>query len=248
MGMKEALFLNKNILVTGASSGIGESVVKLLASQGAFVIISGRNEEKLEQLKKELKDSISKIIVGDLSETSGIEKIISECDSLDGVVHCAGIVEPTSIKFLKQKQIQKTFAINFEAPALISSGLLAKNKINNNASFVFISSVSSQNPYPGSIVYSASKCALEAYSRSLALEHANQGIRSNCLAPAMVKTPMFDKFDDASMQEHGESYPLGFGEPIDVANAVSFLLSPASSWVTGTRMVLDGGLLIKYKK
>lgn len=248
MGMKTDLFLNKKILVTGASSGIGESVVKLLATQGALLFINGRNEEKLSQLKKEFLESISKVIVADISGAAGIEKIITECENLDGVVHCAGIVEPASIKFLKQKHIQKTFAVNFEAPAFISSGLLAKNKINENASFVFISSVSSQNPYPGGIAYSASKCALEAYSRSLAIEHAVQGIRSNCIAPAMVKTPMFDKFDGNTMREHGENYLLGFGEPIDVANAVSFLLSPASSWVTGTRMVLDGGLLIKYKK
>lgn len=248
MGMKATSLLNKKILVTGASSGIGESVVKLLATQGASLIITGRNEEKLSQLKKELQDSVSRSIAADLSVAEGVERIITECEGLDGVVHCAGIVEPTAIKFLKQKHIQKTFAINFEAPVLISSGLLAKNKINKNASFVFISSVSSLNPYPGSVVYSASKSALEAYSRSLALELASQGIRSNCIAPAMVKTPMFDKFDDEKMKEHGENYPLGFGEPIDVANAVSFLLSDASSWVTGTRMVLDGGLSIQHKK
>jgi NAD(P)-dependent dehydrogenase (short-subunit alcohol dehydrogenase family) len=98
------------------------------------------------------------------------------------------------------------------------------------------------------VAYTASKSALEAYSRALALEHAPQGIRSNCLAPAMVETAIFDKFDGDKMKEHGRHYPLGFGKPVDVAHAAIFLLSSASSWITGTTMVMDGGLLIDNKK
>lgn len=240
--------LNKTILVTGSTSGIGEATARLLAEQGAHLVLTGRNLSKLEALKTELKSSVVQIFACDLTKMDELEQLVTNCNKLDGVVHSAGIVDPVAIKFLKTKHIQKTFSINFEAPVILSSGLLKNNKINNNASFVFISSVSSTHPYPGGVVYSASKSALESFSRSLALEHAVNGVRSNCVSPAMVKTPIFDEFDEESMKKHGENYLLGFGEPKDVANAILYLLSSSSSWITGTNMILDGGLLIKHRK
>lgn len=239
---------NKTILVTGSTSGIGEATARLLAEKGAKLVLTGRNTSKLESLKSELSGGLAQIFTCDLTQAGQMDQLIANCPQLDGVVHSAGIVDPVSIKFLKTKHLLKTFSINFEAPVLLSAGLINKNKINRHASFVFVSSVSSQHPYPGGVVYSASKSALESFSRSLALEHANNGIRSNCVSPAMVKTPIFDEFDEESMKKHGENYLLGFGEPKDVANAILFLVSPASSWVTGTNMILDGGLLIKHRK
>jgi NAD(P)-dependent dehydrogenase (short-subunit alcohol dehydrogenase family) len=246
--MKPEALLNRTILVTGSTSGIGEATAKLLAENGASLVLTGRNIDKLTALKKELGASVALTITADLTTHDGVQALIEQCPALDGVVHSAGIVDPVAVKFLKAKHLQKTFAINFEAPVLISSGLLAKGKINKNASFVFISSVSSNHPYPGGAAYSASKSAIESFSRSLALEHSVSGIRSNCVAPAMVKTPIFDEFDEETMKKHGENYLLGFGEPIDVANSILFLLSPSSSWITGTCMTLDGGLIIKHRK
>lgn len=246
--MDMQVLANKIILVTGSTSGIGEATARLLANNGAKLILTGRNIDKLSEMKKEMAGSVVMTIAADLITAEGIDEVVEQCPLLDGVVHSAGIVDPVAIKFLKAKHVKKTFAVNFEAPVLVSSGLLAKNKINKNAAFVFISSVSSSHPYPGGAAYSASKSALESFSRSLALEHAVNGIRSNCVAPAMVKTPIFDEFDEEAMKKHGENYLLGFGEPIDVANSILFLLSPSSSWITGTCMTLDGGLIIKHRK
>lgn len=237
---------NKVILVTGASSGIGAQTAITAAEMGATVILSARNKERLEETLEKLPAGNHKIIAADLSEETQIETLVSEIDSLDGLVLSSGIVRPFPIKFIGEKQINSLFGINYNGPVVLTSKLFRAKKINDGASIVFMSSISSKFPHKGGALYSGAKAALNAYSKTIVLEYSNKKIRSNVISAAMVKTPLFDEAEKAitkeMMDKHGEAYPLGFGEPIDIANAMVFLLSDASRWITGTEIVMDGGL------
>jgi|SRR5690554_177436 len=235
----------KTILVTGASSGIGRGVAIALAEQGVDVVLVGRNESSLDQLSKELGGKAQKLSV-DLTDAAERMALVAALPSLDGVFHCAGVVDPFPVGFLNEEKLASVMNINFSAPVLLTSALLRKKKINHSASLVFMSSVASGFAYKGSASYSASKAALEAYSRSLAIEHGSKKIRANCVLAAMVRTPIFEKTErlhgQEAMQRHEQEYPLGVGEVSDIAEVVLFLLSGASRWMTGASLVLDGGL------
>lgn len=241
----------KHILITGASSGIGQATAILCDRLGASVTITGRNENALKETLQQLKHH-PKLIVADLTVQEHITGLVSKCEPIDGLVNCAGIVKPLPIKYIRQKNITEMFDANFSSAVLLCSELSALKKLNEKASVVFISSVSADHPYIGGSLYSASKAALEAFCRSFAIEHATKKIRANVIAPALVKTKIFTETELASseeeMQKYESQYPLGFGEPEDVANCIAFLLSPASKWITGTTINMDGGLLLSSKK
>jgi NAD(P)-dependent dehydrogenase (short-subunit alcohol dehydrogenase family) len=241
---------DKVILVTGATSGIGFQVVKSIVQMGGKVVVSARNKEKLEAIKSELGENIIQCISCDLIKEEEIEKLASEIVSLDGLVHCAGHVSPYPIRYLSFDKLNDTMHLNFYSSVSLISFLDRKKKLQKAASIVFISSISSQFPHKGGSAYGASKAALETFSKVVALEYASKGIRSNCVSPGMVNTPLYEKAsEDAShetMQAHIDKYPLGIGQPEDVANAIIYLLSDASRWVTGTNIILDGGVLLGY--
>ena len=240
----------KIILVTGASSGIGKEVAISTSKMGAQVIITGRNEERLKNTFDELAGKDHQYIIADLTLEEEITKLVSSLKSINGVVHCAGILQPFPIKFIQRKQIDTMFTINYYSAVLLSAKLLKQKKILDQASFVFISSISGTfRPYFGGALYAGSKAAIEAFSRGLAFENAAQKIRSNCISPAIIKTPIFDEYIgsitiDENIKAYEKQYPLGSGEPIDVANAAIYLLSDASKWVTGSTIVMDGGLMV----
>lgn len=237
---------NKTILVTGASSGIGAKTAEVIANLGATVILNARNEKRLNEVFEKLSKGDHKIILGDLTDDTTIEEIVDSVPQLDGIVHSSGIVKHFPVKFIGKKHIQEMFAINYEAPVVLTSSLLKSKKVNREASVVFMSSVACNFPNKGGALYSGAKAAINSYSKTLALEHAAQKIRSNVILAAMVKTPLFDEAEKTVtkelMDKHGEQYPLGFGETEDVANTIAFLLSSASRWITGTQIVMDGGL------
>jgi NAD(P)-dependent dehydrogenase (short-subunit alcohol dehydrogenase family) len=135
---------------------------------------------------------------------------------------------------------------------LLSSGLLKSKKLNQGASIVFISSISAEFPYMGGSLYSASKSALVSFARSFALENSPMKIRANVVSPALVKTEMFEQtksaYNEADFEKFIAHYPLGVGEPQDVANTIAFLLSDLSKWITGTTIRMDGGLLLNSKR
>ncbi|MGE0562687.1 MAG: SDR family NAD(P)-dependent oxidoreductase [Flavobacteriales bacterium] len=241
---------NKVILVTGATSGIGFQVVNSIIQMGGKVVVSGRNEEKLSSLKRELGDHIIQYIICDLVNEEEIIRLASEIVNLDGVVHCAGVVNPYPIRYLTFSKIDETMKLNFYSSVSLIANLDKNKKLMKEASIVFISSISAQHPHKGGTVYSASKAALESFSKVVAMEYSHKGIRSNVVAPAMVKTPLYEKASkDAShesMKAHVDKYPLGIGAPEDVASAVVYLLSDASKWITGTNLTLDGGCLLGY--
>lgn len=239
---------NKTTLVTGASSGIGREVAVSISKMGGTVIVSGRNKERLDETFKLLGTGDHKSLPADLLDATALDHFVKSLPALDGVVNCAGIVKPFPIKFLSDEKIAETFSTNYNAQVLLMAQLARQKKLNKNASIVFMSSVSADHPHKGGALYSGSKAALESFSKVVALEFFTQGIRSNCLAAAMIKTPMYDTAEkEASketMDEHVNKYPLGVGLPEDAANAAVFLLSDASRWITGTTITLDGGFLL----
>jgi NAD(P)-dependent dehydrogenase (short-subunit alcohol dehydrogenase family) len=238
----------KVILITGASSGIGKQVAISAAQMGASIVLTGRNQIELTKTRSELSGDQHQIISADLLQPSDREKLANEMPVVDGVVNCAGCVNPFPIRFLDQKKLDQTLNINYEAPVLMMAALLKAKKINREASLVFLSSISGQHPHKGGAAYAGSKAALEAFVKVLALELYPQGIRANYISPAMVKTPMYDQaatsMSHEEMDKHINKYPLGPGLPEDVANAALYLLSPASRWVTGINLILDGGFLL----
>jgi NAD(P)-dependent dehydrogenase (short-subunit alcohol dehydrogenase family) len=241
----------KTILVTGASAGIGSAVAKLCSDLGAKVCITGRNMDRLIEVSKQLSIE-SEFFQADLTLEKDIDDLVKALPSIDGWVHCAGIIEPFPIKYIQVKHIDTMFSVNFNSACLLISKLMQHKKVNNASSFVFMSSVSALHPYNGGSLYAASKAALESFSRSIALEFASKGVRSNCISAALVDTEMFEKTKNALSETELlgilSSYPLGIGKPMDVAHASAFLLSDQASWMTGSVLTLDGGLLLNSKK
>jgi NAD(P)-dependent dehydrogenase (short-subunit alcohol dehydrogenase family) len=235
----------KTILVTGASSGIGKQAAILISQAGGTLCISGRNEYRLEETFHSLEGTGHRMKTADLTAEMQLNALVEEAPALNGVVHCAGIVGPQPVKFISQEHIDTMFAINFEAPVNLTGKLLRKKKILDNASVLFLSTIATRNPYFGGALYSASKAALEAYSKTLALEMTGRGIRSNCLMAGLVDTPMIvnpseDRMQAEAMERYLKRYPLGIGKPEDVAGAVLFFLSDASGWISGTTLILGG--------
>lgn len=249
--MESRILLNKRILITGASSGIGRACAVEASALGANCILLARNKEELIHTSS-LCLTLSEIVCIDLTDDESVRSFSEQIDSIDGIVHCAGAIQPRPIKFLKREHLTGLFDLNYNAPVLLTSSLLRNGKINNNASIVFISSISSQHPYFGGAVYVSSKAAIEAFSKTLAIEVASKMIRSNVLLPGLVMTQMLEQTRQAAGEDNFENYekqyPLGFGTPEDVANAVCFLLSEKSKWITGSEIKLDGGLVLNSKK
>ncbi len=246
-GLSKFSLHNQKILITGASSGIGRSCAVEASAQGAHCILVARNKAELEKTASLCKTKAD-IHVADLTKEEEIKKLAATVPQLNGMVNCAGIISPRPINFLKKKNLEEVFTINYFAAALLSGELLAAKKMEPGASFVFISSISSQHPYFGAAAYASSKAALESFSKTLALEIAPKKMRSNILLPGMVRTRMLEETKEAVGEEnfkhYEKNYPLGFGEVEDVANAVCFLLSNESRWITGSELKMDGGLML----
>lgn len=235
----------KTILVTGASSGIGRQIALSCAEAGATLILSGRNEERLNGVLSLLQEKgrQAQAIAADLNSDAGIETLGASAGKIDGVVHSAGVSQLAPMRMISRAHVQDQFNTNAIAPMLLTKQLLARNSLREHGSILFISSISAHIGVHGVAAYSASKAALEGMTRSLAMEVARKKLRVNCLAPGLVETPMFEAAQSTTggLEETLAKYPLGIGKPEDVANAAIFFLSQASRWITGTTLVLDGG-------
>ena len=232
----------KRFLVTGASGGIGSAAIKKILASGGIVYSNSRR--KLSFTHEQLVHSNL-----DISKDENIIKLVDKIDALDGVVYSAGSLSSMPIRFASRDKINEAWNINYFSAVILSSQLIKKRKIKPGASFVFLSSISSEYPYIGGSMYTGSKAALENFSKVLAMELKSKKVRCNCLAPAMVKTEMFEKGIEKGskefMQEHIDKYPLGAGEPEDLAQAICFLLSDASRWINGITLTMDGGFLLQ---
>ena len=240
----------KQILVTGASSGIGRGIALACAKMGATVIITGRNMERLNETLSQMAStspqvsSDHKAISADLTKAEDIAVLVSELPKLDGFVQCAGVGSRVACKDIDQTVIDHTMNPNFESPVLLQAALLKKKKINKAASIVYISSIAAWSPSMGNGIYSASKGAIISYAQCLAQELAPRLIRVNCICPAMVWTDLVlqDGITREDLQEDEKRYPLKrYGTPEDIANLCIYLLSDASAWMTGSNIKITGG-------
>ena len=236
---------NKTILVTGASSGIGKAIAIECSKMGAKVVVTGRNEQRLQETYGQLEGTHPAYIVADLSKKEDIETLAKQIDSLNGLVNCAGLTIPKPFKFLQEEDIQEVMTINFNAPLLLTQLLVKKKKLQKAASIVFISSISGiKVSYIGNSIYSASKGAINGFCKGLALELAPQQIRVNTVIPGMVETNIVSggEVTQEQMETDKQKYPLKrYGKPEEVAYVVVYLFSDASSWVTGSNLLIDGG-------
>lgn len=235
--------VGKQILVTGASSGIGKGIALACAKMGATVIVTGRNVERLNENLSLMPEGDHKAISADLTKAEDIDRLVSELPKLDGLVQCAGVGSRVPCKQISKDDIAHVMQPNMEAPILLQTALLSKKKINKASSIVYIASRAYQSPSMGNAVYSASKGAIVAYAKCLALELAPRQIRVNCICPGMVWTDLITNDVEKEMLEEAQlKYPLKrFGTTDDVANLTIYLLSDASGWMTGSSVDISGG-------
>lgn len=241
----------KTVLVTGASSGIGRGIAVTCAQMGAKLILNGRNEERLNETISMLTGEGHQILVADLSQQEDLQRMADIIPEIQGWVNSAGIPKVSPIKYFDRKDVEEIFNVNAISSMLLLSMLVKKKKLKRGASVVFISAVT--GAFVGSIgdtSYCATKGAVNGFMKGAALELAPQGIRINSINPGLVPTNILNLANDLAGEEHHaelmlKCYPLKrLGSPDDIANGAVYLLSDASSWVTGTNLVIDGGYLL----
>ena len=237
---------NKTILVTGASSGIGKAIAIECSKMGAKVVITGRNEQRLQETYEQLEGAQPAYIVANLTKKEDIETLVSQINSLNGLVNCAGLTIPKPFKFLQEEDIQEVMTVNFNAPLLLTQLLIKKKKLQKTSSIVFISSISGTKVSAiAESAYSASKAAIDGLCKGLALELAPQQIRVNTVNPGISVTNIFSGGQIAEEQLQGNimKYPLKrYGQPEDIAGLAVYLLSDASKWMTGSNVKITGGV------
>lgn len=234
---------DKTILVTGASSGIGRSIAIVCADMGAKLILTARNANRLQETLYCLEGEGHNFILADLTLAEERKKLVEYIPKLNGLVQCAGVMNRVPCKSIEQMEIDSVMKPNFEAPMLLQTELLQEKKLEKSASIVYIASIAAKSPVAGNALYSASKAALISYAKCLSLELAPRLIRVNCICPAMVWTDLvFEGATREQLEKDQEKYPLKrYGKPEDIANLAVYLLSDASSWMTGSCVDITGG-------
>lgn len=235
----------KTILVTGASSGIGKSIALECSKMGAKLIITARNEERLSETLNSLEGDGHKSIIADLSVENDIKKLIGELPKLDGLVLAAGFVEMWPVLFATRERIEKIYATNLYSPIEILRCVIKKKLFNLGFSVVAIDSIAGVSDIsPANSIYGSGKAALASFLKYFALEMASKKIRINTISPGMILTPMHTNgaVEKEKLQETVSKVPLGrWGTPEDISYAAVYLLSNASSYITGTDIKVDGG-------
>tara|TARA_B100000524_G_scaffold193445_1_gene100244 strand:- start:21 stop:758 length:738 start_codon:yes stop_codon:yes gene_type:complete len=237
---------NKNIIVTGASGGIGNSIIKKLIRAGANILASGTRIEKLEVLKKNYEKI--KILRFDISQSEKIEEFIENASnelggSLDGIINNAGITQDNLAIRMSLEEWQKVININLTSTFLLSKFAIKKMLKNKSGKIVNITSVVGHTGNLGQANYTASKAGIVAMSKSLAIEYAKKNININCISPGFIKTAMTDKIDEKFKEVIISKIPSArLGEPDDIANAVLFLSSDQSNYINGETIHVNGGM------
>ena len=239
----------KTVLITGAASGIGRATAKQCHKMGANLVLLDLNENGLNSVKEEIGDNSIVAYALNLTDFNRLCEVIGQLPKLDGVFSNAGIVKSLMAKFSGKEDMKKIFEINTFSHINLVQQLITQKKLNKGASIVFTSSMS--GVYAGLVggsLYGATKAAIAGYCKALAIELAPRGIRVNTIHPGMIETPLTKgtALSQDVLDEDAKNYPLGrYGKPEEVAYAVVYLLSDATVWMTGTKLLLDGGYSVK---
>lgn len=238
----------KTILVTGASSGIGMATAIECSRLGAKLIITGRNEERLQNTFASLEGSGHQMYIADLSSDADIDTLVESVPVLDGLVNNAGITMTIPTQFVNRERIMQVLEVNTIAPILLTQKMVKKKKFSKKSSIVITDSISGvECVAPGNVLYSTSKSAINGFMRNAAIDLIAKGIRVNAVCPGMIDTHILDggTVSAEQLQEEAKRYPMKrFGHPKEVAHAIIYLLSDAASFTTGASIVIDGGFTL----
>lgn len=242
--------LDKTILITGGAGGIGAAVAKACIQQGARVVLTDIRENALKTTLDSLPMSQTVepnlCFAADLTDSEQLASLVDFCPTLDGVVCNAGIMKLMLTQFITEEELTRVQKINLNAPVLLTRSLLKKKKINKGGSIVFTASAAGVYRVSiGNGIYATTKCGIDAFMRTVALEMGPRGIRCNSVNPGMVETALIGSFTEEQKEKERQNYPLRrFAQPEDVAYGIIYLLSDASSFVTGTALKIDGGMTL----
>ena len=238
--------VKKNIIVTGASGGIGNSIVEKLSKNGANILATGTKKEKLDELKSKFKNL--KVLKFDISQNDKIEEFIENATNelggnLDCIVNNAGITQDNLAIRMNFEEWKKVIDINLSSTFLLSKYSIKEMLKNKKGKVINITSVVGHTGNLGQANYSAAKAGIIAMSKTLAIEYARKNININCISPGFIKTAMTDKIDTKFKEMIISKIPSGrLGEPEDVANAVLFLASDLSNYINGETLHVNGGM------
>lgn len=239
----------KTILVTGASSGIGRATAIACSQMGAVVVVTGRNESRLQETLESLEGSGHQMIVADIANDDQIDYLVDQIPAINGLVNNAGITETCPTQFIKRDKLNRVMEVNTIAPILLTQRILKKKKLGKGGSIVFTCSISGTCVCGGgNVLYSASKGAIHGFMKNAALDLAHKGIRVNDVCPGMIDTHILDAgtISEEQLDIEAQRYPMKrFGKPEEVAYGIIYLLSDASSFVTGSSIVIDGGFTLQ---
>lgn len=243
------LLQGKTVLITGAAGGIGSETARVVVDLGARVVLTDIREEPLKAVLESLPlidGGKHEAFTSDLTDEASLKALVDACPSLDGLVCNAGVMKLTPVPFITNEELQRIQSINLNAPILLTKSLLRKKKINKGGSIVFTASAAGVYRVSlGNAIYATTKCGIDAFMRTVALELGPKGIRCNSVNPGMVETALIGGFTEEERQREIQNYPLGrFANPKDIAYGVAYLLSDASSFVTGTALKIDGGMTL----
>ncbi|WP_300686409.1 SDR family oxidoreductase [Chryseobacterium sp.] len=240
-----------NIILTGATSGIGFETMKDLVKDGHKVVAVARNFEKIQDFLDEAKDNVVCCPL-DLSEVSEIENLFKNLDfseKFDALIHCAGMEETVPLTLYNPEKIERIYKLNVFSGIELLRHFTKKKYSNEGASVVFMSSVMGVLGQPGKIGYCSTKSAVVGLVKSAALEFAKRKIRINAVLPGVVDTPMtqnlFSQLSEDNVKDILEMHPLGIGKTEDVVPTIKFLISSGSKWITGQNIIIDGGYSIQ---
>lgn len=241
--------VGKTVLITGASSGIGKATAIECSRMGANVIVTGRNEERLNETLRSLEGEGHLAIAADLTDESSLLSLVESCPVIDGLVNNAGSTIMLPTQFITREKLQYVLDVNTIAPILLTQLLIKKKKLSKGASVVITDSISGVKiASPGNVLYSTSKSAIDGFMKNAALDLAAKNIRVNAVCPGMIATHILDDkaVSSEDMEADIKKYPLKrYGKPEEVAFAIIYLLSDASAFTTGASLVIDGGFTLQ---
>lgn len=240
----------KTVLITGGAGGIGCATALTCIHLGARVVLTDIREDALHDTLASLPPSHTGephlCFTADLTAAEQLAALVEFCPALDGLVCNAGVVKLTLTQFITEEELTRIQNINLNAPILLTRSLLKKKKIKKGGSIVFTASAAGVYRVSiGNGIYATTKCGIDAFMRTVALEFGPKGIRCNSVNPGMVETALIGSFTEEEKQREMQNYPLRrFAKPEDIAYGIAYLLSDASSFVTGTALKIDGGMTL----